>query len=318
MKRIILQVGLIVLLSISPAIGQPVPQQSARTTVGQAGGLSATGTTAAPGRIGQAGSIGQAGRANQASPSAATGQAGQTSPAAATGPKYTIKSARTPNTIDKIAYQLDIQGSLILPDEKDKTKQNKYPVKAVTKQAYTEKNVEYSEKEGAITAKAVRNYQQSVTERTVDDEKEAMTLSPKKNILQVFVNPAGLFFYSKDYAMVREDLNNLEAMAPSLTLDSLLPEDPVAVNDEWSISEQSLRLLLQMDSISQAQVAQILSDVKSNTAIIDAQGWVEGTSEGVRTVISFKLKYYFSLKSQRIIWAGMLTNEKRESDKRNR
>lgn len=250
----------------------------------------------------------------QQSPSATPAVSGQ--PVAATGQtgqKYTLKSARTANTIDKIAYQLDIRGNLIIPDEKDSSKQNKLPVTAVTKQAYNEKNIEFSVKDEAISAKSVRNYQQSVMERTIDGEKDSMTLSPKKNILQVFVNPAGLFFYSKDYAMVREDLNNLEAMVPSLTLDSLLPDKPVAINDEWGITEHSLKLLLQMDSISQAQVAQILSDVKSNTGIIDAQGWVEGLSEGVRTVISFKLKYYFSLRSQRIVWAGMLTNEKRES-----
>ena len=113
--------------------------------------------------------------------------------------------------------------------------------------------------------------------------------------------------------MNQNELDALEVMAPSLILETLLPTQPVAIGERWSISEDSLGALLQLDLLEQAQVEQVLTDVKGTTAIIDAQGLASGEIDGVKTIINFKLKYYFSLKTNRIIWAGMVTNEERRS-----
>lgn len=232
---------------------------------------------------------------------------------AASGQKYSLKTSRAVGAIDKVSYQLDIQGNLMIPSEKEKGKMDKFPVKATTKLAYTEKTNSYSAKEGGFQLEALRNYQTVKTERTVDTETDSITLPPEKRILEVDVNGASSTIFHKQFCMNQSELDVLEVMASSLMLDSLLPKTPVGVEDEWSIPEESLAALLQLDSLTQAQVAQRFTELKGTTAVIDAQGLAEGMSDGVKTVINFKLKYYFSMKARRIIWVGMVTNEQRQS-----
>ncbi len=231
---------------------------------------------------------------------------------ASNGQKYLLKSSRTADSMDKIAYQIDIQGNLSIPSEKEKGKMEKFPVKAATKLAYTERTISCTKENKTFTVESIRNYQQVKTDRTVNDEMTTLTLQPQKNILEVASNGADCIIFHKEYSMLQNELDTLEVMADSNCLDSLLPEEAVAVDDEWSIPEEALAALLQLDALNQAQVAQILTEIKGTTAIIDAQGWAEGMADGVKTVLSFKLKYYFSMKARRIIWVGMVTNEERQ------
>ena len=273
-----------------------------------------------------------------ARPMAATPQAAP-APAPATtasaGQKYVLKSGRKAGSMDKVVYQQDIQGKLMIPSAENSDKlpagaekpqkttvkttsgttveMDVYPVKAQTKLQYNEKTVKCGQEDNTFSIQALRNYQTVSVQRTVNGENDTISLPEEKMTLGVAVEGANVIFFHKKYCMNQDELDALEVMAPSLALETLLPTEPVAVGDTWSITEDSLGALLQLDLLTQAQVEQVLTDVKGTTAIIDAQGLASGEIDGVKTIINFKLKYYFSLKTNRVIWAGMVTNEERRS-----
>lgn len=251
------------------------------------------------------------------------------------GQKYVLKSGRTAGAMDKITYQQDIQGKLMVPSAENsdklpsgaekppkttiKTEDGKtvemdvYPVKATTKLQYNEKTVKCGQEDNTFSIQAIRNYQSVDVQRTVNGENDTITLPAEKMLLNVEADGANVIFFHKQYCMNQDELDALEVMAPSLTLEALLPTQPVAVGDTWSISEEALGALLQLDLLTQAQVEQVLTEVKGATAVIDVQGLASGEIDGVKTIINFKVKYYFNMKINRIIWAGMVTNEERRS-----
>ncbi len=266
---------------------------------------------------------------------AAGGQQTRPAQTAASGQKYVLKSGRTAGSMDKISYQQDIQGKLMVPSAENSDKlpagskkpkkeaikaangttveMDVYPVKALTKLQYNEKTIKTGEEDNTFSIQAIRNYQTISVERSVDGETNTISIPAEKKMLNVDAEGASVIFFHKTYCMNQDELDALEVMAPSLTLETLLPTQPVAIGETWSIDEESLGALLQLDLLSQAQVEQVLTDVKGSTAIIDAQGLATGETDGVKTIINFKLKYYYSLKTNRIIWAGMVTNEERRS-----
>ena len=266
---------------------------------------------------------------------ATAGQQVKPAQAASSGQKYVLKSGRTAGSMDKVSYQQDIQGKLMIPSAENSDKlpagaekpekttikvangqsveMDVYPVKALTKLQYNEKTIKNGQEDNTFNIQAIRNYQNIVVERTVNGEKNTISIPNEKMTLNVDAEGASVIFFHKKYCMNQDELDALEVMAPSLILETLLPTQPVAVGDTWSISEDSLGALLQLDLLTQAQVEQVLTDVKGTTAIIDVQGLATGEVDGVTTIVNFKLKYYFSLKTNRIIWAGMVTNEERRS-----
>ncbi|MBR5710116.1 MAG: hypothetical protein IKX40_05115 [Thermoguttaceae bacterium] len=271
-----------------------------------------------------------------ARPMAATPQAAPApAPTASSGQKYVLKSGRKAGSMDKVTYQQIIQGKLMVPSAENSDKlppgaakpekatvktangstveMDVYPVKAQTKLQYNEKTIQCAEEDNSFSIQAIRNYQSVNVQRTVNGEDDSIALPEEKMMLNVDVEGADVIFFHKKYCMNQDELDALEVMAPSLALETLLPTEPVAIGDTWSITEDSLGALLQLDLLSQAQVEQVLTDVKGTTAIIDVQGRAAGEIDGVSTTINFKLKYYYSLKINRIIWAGMVTNEERQS-----
>lgn len=266
---------------------------------------------------------------------AAAGQQSAPAQNPTSGQKYVLKSGRTAGAMDKVAYQQDIQGKLMIPSAENSDKlpagaekpqkttikaangqsveMDVYPVKALTKLQYNEKTIQTGEEDNVFSIQAIRNYQTISVERTVNGETNTIAIPTEKMMLNVDAEGASVIFFHKKYCMNQDELDALEVMAPSLILETLLPTQPVAIGETWSINEESLGALLQLDLLSQAQVEQVLTDVKGTTAIIDAQGLATGETDGVKTIINFKLKYYYSLKTNRIIWAGMVTNEERRS-----
>lgn len=260
----------------------------------------------------------------------------QTAPAKSpAGQKYVLKSGRTAGSMDKVSYQQDIQGKLMIPSAENsdklpagaekpekttiKTANGKmvemdvFPVKALTKLQYNEKTIKNGLEDNTFSIQTIRNYQSIAVQRTVNGESNTISIPAEKSMLNVDAEGASVIFFHKKYCMNQNELDALEVMAPTLVMETLLPTQPVAIGERWSISENSLGALLQLDVLTQAQVEQVLTDVKGTTAIIDAQGLATGETDGVNTIINFKLKYYFSLKTNRIIWAGMVTNEERRS-----
>ena len=252
-----------------------------------------------------------------------------------TGKKYVLKSGRAAGAMDKIIYQQDIQGKLMVPSAENSDKlpagaekpekttiktangasieMDVYPVKALTKLQYNEKTIQNGQEDNTFYIQSIRNYQAIDVKRTVNGETNSIALPAEKMTLNVVTEGASVIFFHNKYCMNQDELDALEVMAPSQILETLLPTQPVAVGDTWSISEDSLGALLQLDLLTQAQVEQVLTEVKGTTAVIDAQGVASGETDGVKTYINFKLKYYFSLKTNRVIWAGMVTNEERRS-----
>ena len=69
--------------------------------------------------------------------------------------------------------------------------------------------------------------------------------------------------------------------------------------------------LLRLDAISSCDASSKLVSVKDRVALMEASGRVRGAVSGVSTEIQLKAKYQFSLDSKRLVWFGLLIQEKR-------
>lgn len=264
------------------------------------------------------------------------GQQAAPAQTASAGQKIALKTSRKAGSMDKIVYQQDILGKLMIPSSENSDKlpagakkpekttvktangssveMDVYPVKALTKFQYTEKTVFNGQENNTFSIKAIRNYQAISVERTVDNETNKIELPDEKKTLNVDVKGAKVTFFHKQYCMTQDELDALEVIAPSLTLETLLPAQPVAIGEKWSVSDDALGTIFQLDSMKQVQVVSTLSEIDAKrNAMIDVQGLVMGEIDGVQAVINFKLRYRFNLIINRITWAGMVTKEERRS-----
>ncbi|TWU57034.1 hypothetical protein Poly51_29550 [Rubripirellula tenax] len=187
-----------------------------------------------------------------------------------------------------------------------------------------------------ITSKAVLDYEERVTRKNANDPTIVMaerhyhtaerksTLnktdtvcelrdSVRSTVVRHDVTPEVVF--AVDDYFRRDELDLLRTPASSLGLDGLLPTEAVATGTKYSPSMESLAAALSLSSVEASKVVAEVVSITAQEAKIQFTGDVDGSIEGVPTIVRTVGKLTFDRKLGACTWLAMAVHETREIGK---
>jgi len=195
---------------------------------------------------------------------------------------------------------VEIEGKLKLNGDSKEIKH--VPLKATGELHYFERLLPASKKDAAT--RLIRDYQSAKAKIRLHESDIANELRPERRLIGVQLGGEGSTFFSPSGPLTREELELVSVPGGGLILDSLLPERAAKIGDKWPLSDTSVARLLDLDSVSQHDVACTLDSVKDkeNVAIISLAGKVTGAIDGVSSDIELKGKLNYDLKQRTTTW----------------
>jgi hypothetical protein len=158
---------------------------------------------------------------------------------------------------------------------------------------------------------SIRHYGRADAAIRIENEAVKLTLSSDRRLIGVKVEGSSVTMFCPRGPLSRDELDLMDLQANSLLLDRLLPRERVSIGDTWEHSDDLVAALLRLDATSSSDVTSKLVSVKDRVALMEAAGRVRGAVSGVSTEIQLKAKYQFSLDAKRLVWFGLLIQEKR-------
>ena len=90
-----------------------------------------------------------------------------------------------------------------------------------------------------------------------------------------------------------------------------MPSGTTKIGGQWPLTDTVVARLLNLEAISQQDVACTLDSVKDNVAIISLAGKVSGAVSGVSSDIELKGKLNFDLSQRAVTWLTLAAKENR-------
>lgn len=191
----------------------------------------------------------------------------------------------------------------------------KIPMKVTSKQKYEEMLIQSGNLLQGETAKSTLGawyFLENETTIQIDKTEVKPQLDLNQPLIGVDISNAHPNFFRKDGFLTRDELDVINVQGNTLLADYFLPNrDGVKIGDSWKQSPDTMGILLQMDLVFNLDIKTKLAEVKKNIAILETSGWLEGSYEGNTSKIEVTGKAYFDLTRGRVVWFGLVIQEKR-------
>lgn len=159
--------------------------------------------------------------------------------------------------------------------------------------------------------RAVRHYGQAEATIKIDAGGQQPKLRAERRLIVAQAQDEQVKLFSPQGPLTRDELDLIDVLGNTLTLDQLLPVEAVAVGDSWPIAEHAAQSLLGLSAIGRCELEAVLAKVEANVAEVMIDGSVQGAAEGVSTEIELKARLNFDLNVQQIVGATIAVKEKR-------
>lgn len=227
---------------------------------------------------------------------------------ATSAPTYLLQSQLKSGQFSRIESLLEVGGELAIPAD-GKSESVKMSVVG---------NLDYHERilakpsNPAAALQSVRYYDRAEAVIKIgDDGGGKPLLREDRRVIGVQITLPEVTLFSPMGSLSREELDLVDVLGNSLVIESLLPPKAVAIGDRWTQSSDLIAALLGLDYVSDSDAISELKSVQVGMADVHLTGAVRGRRDGVIVDIGVKAKYRFDLQAGRIIWFGLLTEEKR-------
>lgn len=254
---------------------------------------------------------------------------------------YRLVSSRQPGSVDLVEKTFDAAGTLMLEldpkllvskespasEEKRKAKETSkesgddqkpivqsIPMKVTSRQAYEEMLIQPGnllQGENAKSTLGAWYFLKNDTQIKIDENEAKPILDLNQPLIGVDIKGAQVNFFRQDGFLTRDELDLVNVQGNTLLLDHILPNKSVKVGDSWKQSPDTMALLLQLDLVFNLDIQTTLTDVQKNVAILETKGWIEGSYEGNTSKINVTGKAFFDVTRGRILWFGMVIEEKK-------
>ncbi len=165
--------------------------------------------------------------------------------------------------------------------------------------------------EPPLNLQSLRVYQTATATISVGSGQTSTQLRPQRTAIIVENHPEGMYLLSPAGPLTREELDLIDIPACSLLVDSLLPQQPVAVNQTWKVESDLWARLLRFDAVGQSNVTLQLAQVANGRAIIEGEGALGAAIGGVSTQVQLRLRAYYDIAAGRITHLGLGLTEDR-------
>ncbi len=207
----------------------------------------------------------------------------------------------------RVLVALEVRGELKL--NADGSKVSQVPMSVEGNLDYDEKLVDAQP--DPWSRRSVRHYHQAKASIKIGKGVVTPQFGSDDRIICVRVDEDGSSIRSPFGPLAREHLDLIDVQGNSLLLPSLLPTEPVKIDDHWEIEGSKLASLVGLDVITQSDVRCSLVNVEGEVALIEVSGTIDGAVGGVASEIKLKAKCNYDISRRLITWFAATIREKR-------
>jgi hypothetical protein len=219
-------------------------------------------------------------------------------------PKYALRSHRDAGQIDRVAVILEFNGNFSGPAD---GKQAATPTNGTDRLTYYEKTLRAGQKLGSV-----RYYEKAEADTLTKDRPHRESLHEAHQLVGVAVDLPLATIFSLRQPLSRDELELIDILGNTLLLDRLLPQEAVAVGDQWKPPDDVMAALLGLDGATSCDVQCTLKEVTPRVARFELAGTVEGPVNDTSSHIEIKGRYRLDRSKGRIDWFALVTSERRE------
>jgi hypothetical protein len=150
---------------------------------------------------------------------------------------------------------------------------------------------------GGMTDQVVRRVNQAASAINGEVRRSAAALRPEVGLLVATRRDGDVVTFSPGGPLLRSELELVVGPGDPLTLPGLLPDQPVAVGDEWLIADSAARGLCDYEAIASSTLKGKLDSFDHATARIRLAGEVRGAARGGEGTITLKGSLTFDRKA---------------------
>ena len=136
---------------------------------------------------------------------------------------------------------------------------------------------------GEPSRNVTRRYRDAAADVRVDDAVRAARLPNDAREMRVSLEGATPMPSLETGFLTREELDLLETPFDPLLLDQLLPVEPVAIGDSWTVAADAAAGLLAIDTVESGGLDAKLIEVVDGRATVKLSGIIDGAADGVPT-----------------------------------
>lgn len=216
----------------------------------------------------------------------------------------------------RVAVELEAGGDTLVRPEKDDAgsvgPEERITTKATAKLAYKERRLgRPGSSQDGTQLLAVRYYESADASIQVGERMVASTLSDAHRLVVVEAGASRPFLYSPGGPLTRNELDLVDVIGNTASIDGLLPTKPVADGATWRIDAAAMAAVLALDSIAVCEVECVLEEYNGRFAKVRLAGVVHGTIDGAATQQDVKGIFLVDREVRRITRLNLAIREQR-------
>ena len=159
---------------------------------------------------------------------------------------------------------------------------------------------------------ALRYYHQAEAKIRIDQQIHARSLTPKNRIV-LLRQPAAAraTFLGIGSFLERQQLDLIDVIGNSLTVNRLLPSKLVSATDSWNQNAGTMAALLGLDTVTVCEVSSTVDKISPRYVQVRMRGAVHGMIDGAPTELELRGLYRFDHHSGRVTRMNLAVKEKR-------
>lgn len=159
---------------------------------------------------------------------------------------------------------------------------------------------------------AVRHYYAAEAEIRIDQHTHSRTLTPQnRNVLLRQPATARATFVGVDCLLERQQLDLIDVIGNSLTIDRLLPSKLVSETDSWDQDAGIMATLLGLDTVTFCEVSSVIDKTTPRYVQVRMSGAVHGMIDGAPTELDLRGLYRFDRRWGRVTRMNLAVKEQR-------
>ena len=218
----------------------------------------------------------------------------------------------------RVRIELEIEGNVNVP--KNPLVSNKSDVKLPIR---SDALFEYEERfhraapraESGVVPMVERYYYQAESTSEVNRSRQSTTL--RDSVRSTLVRRQSLpeVIFATEDSFHRDELELLRTPVCSPAVDQLLPSDAVSEGDQYTPSAAVMKSVLNLSAVQQTDVVVEVVSTSASEARLQFRGDVQGSVEGIPTMLRLAGKLTFDRQQSACTWLAMAVHETREPGK---
>ncbi len=229
--------------------------------------------------------------------------------------KIDISLNSRPNDVLQVSIDLEAGGTTIVrPTDSggEAASLQRLPMSVSGKLRYVERRLPTQPRTTTASVPlAVRYYETAEAVIKVDQSGLSPTLAENRRLIVVEKGADRPTLYSPECLLKREELDLLDAVGSTSTVDELLPEGPVASGESWPADSRVMAALLTLDTVAVCEVQSVLDEFNGSFAKVRLAGVVHGTADGAATEQEVRGVYLVDRQLRQITRLNLAVQEKR-------